>query len=317
MTPAAGPERNRRTGLVRAIESALLQAGIDPDPAHLDEADACARAIGALDPDSRHGHRLRGFVQFQRGDLRGARPHLEAALDADPDDPDALGFLGYLYCLAGREDAALTLFDRLMAIDPLTPLNHGMRGVAAIFQGRFEDAIEPYRTFLRMDEDSAFALMNRVWSLGLVGRIDEAEPAVRRLAEVHPGTPLEAITRSLFHGMRGEPGAAMEAITPGLREAALQTEMFSRFLAECHALAGEVDGALEWLERAVEIGLANWPFLAEIDPLLENVRGEERFGELLGRVEVEWRALRRYVAPAVVVETRPWAMPTSTSSCTT
>jgi len=269
-----------------------LQAGIDPDPSHLDEADACARAIFELDPDSRHGHRLRGVVAFQRGNLREARPHLETSLDADPDDPDALGFLGYLYCLAGREESGLALFDRLRALDPLTPLNHGMPGFAAIMQGRFEDAVEPYRTFLRMDEDGAFALMNRVWSLGLVGRIEEAEPAVRKLGELHAGTPLAATGLSLFHGIRGEPAAAMEAITPELEEAARQTEMFSRFLAECHALAGEVEEALDWLERAVEIGLANYPFLARIDPLLENVRREPRFRALLERVEAEWRAFR-------------------------
>lgn len=49
-------------------------------------------------------------------------------------------------------------------------------------------------------------------------------------------------------------------------------------------------GALDWLERAVELGLANHPYLSRIDPLLENVRGEPRFQEIMERVEAEWRA---------------------------
>lgn len=42
----------------------------------------------------------------------------------------------------------------------------------------------------------------------------------------------------------------------------------------------------------MEIGLANYPFLARVDPLIENLRGEARFRALLERVEAEWRAFR-------------------------
>lgn len=262
----------------------FLQAGAAPDPEHLARADACAEAIFRVAPDSRHGHRLAGFVHLQRGDLRSARFHLEAALEADPDDPDALATMGYLHCLAGRERTGLGCFERLLAIDPLTPLNHGMPGFAAVLEGRFADAVEPYRTFLRMEDDGPFSMMNWVWVLGLNGRVGEAAPVLRRMGEKHPGSPFTATARSLHHAFRGEGAAALEAITPDLREAARQTEMFSRFVAECHAAAGDVDGALDWLENAVDLGLAHHRFLARVDPLLENVRGEPRFREILERV---------------------------------
>jgi serine/threonine protein kinase len=268
----------------------FLQTGVSPDPDHLDRADECVHAIFRTAPGSRHGHRLSGFVAFQRGDLAEARRHLQTSLEASPDDPDALATLGYLYCLAGREETGLELFERLLVIDPLTPLNHGMSGFVAVLQGRFADAVEPYRTFLRMDDDGPFSMMNWVWILGLNDRIDEAEPVVRRLRERYPETPFTSIGVSLFHGLRGEREAALDAVTPALRDAARHTEMFSRFLAQCHALAADTDGALDWLESAVELGLAHHPFLARIDPLLENVRGEPRFEALLERVETAWRA---------------------------
>lgn len=270
----------------------FLQAGVSADPEHLERADDCADAVFGLDSESAHGHRLRGFIEFQRGDLRGARPHFRRSLEANPDDPDALLQLGYLYCLAGRTDDAIDLFDRLLAIDPLTPLNHAMPGFAATMEGRFHDALEPYGTFLRMDDDGAFAMMAWIWVLGLNGRIDEADPVVRRLAEAHGDTPFASGGASLYHGFRGEPDRAVAAVSPALREAARHTEMFSRFLADCYALAGEVEEALDWLERNVEIGMANYPWLDHIDPLLENVRGEPRFRRILERVEAEWRTFR-------------------------
>lgn len=270
------------------IHITFLQAGVRPDPEHLEIAEECAEAIFRLSPDSHHGHRLKGFIEFQRGNLREARPHLEAALDRDPDDPDTLIMLGYLYCLAGRERWASPLFERALAIDPLTPLNHGLPGFVAWVEGRFEDAVEPYRTFLQMD-GGPFSMAVWVWVLGLNNRIEEAEPVVQTLVEKHPGSPLTSLAESLFHGLQGEPEAALEAISPEFREAGRRSEMFSRALAECHAVAGDNDGAMEWLEHAVRLGLINYPYLSRIDPLLEGLRDDPRFLRLMERVKREWR----------------------------
>ena len=60
------------------------------------------------------------------------------------------------------------------------------------------------------------------------------------------------------------------------------------FIAMCDALINEKEDALEWLEKAVDRGFINYPFLNEHDPLLENIRGEERFKKLMKRVREEW-----------------------------
>jgi hypothetical protein len=41
---------------------------------------------------------------------------------------------------------------------------------------------------------------------------------------------------------------------------------------------------------AVEFGVINWPWLAEHEPFLANVRGEPRFGRLMERVRKAWEA---------------------------
>ena len=50
----------------------------------------------------------------------------------------------------------------------------------------------------------------------------------------------------------------------------------------------EKDESLKWLERAVEWGMINYPLLSDIDPIIENIRGEERFKKLMERVKYEW-----------------------------
>jgi hypothetical protein len=45
---------------------------------------------------------------------------------------------------------------------------------------------------------------------------------------------------------------------------------------------------LEWLEQAVDLGLIHYHLLNEFDPLLNNIRSDERFKKLMDRVKHEW-----------------------------
>ena len=55
-----------------------------------------ADRIFAIYPDSHHGHRLGGWVEFQAGRLKEAGPPLKKAWEADPSNPDTVLMLGYL-----------------------------------------------------------------------------------------------------------------------------------------------------------------------------------------------------------------------------
>ena len=50
----------------------------------------------------------------------------------------------------------------------------------------------------------------------------------------------------------------------------------AQHMAECDALIGEKEEAITSLEYAVNLGNVNYPYYSEIDPFLENIRGEER-----------------------------------------
>jgi hypothetical protein len=63
---------------------------------------------------------------------------------------------------------------------------------------------------------------------------------------------------------------------------------YSWKLATGYALIGKPDKALNWLENAVRHGLINYPFLAQHDPLLENLRQESRFKALVEDVQSQW-----------------------------
>lgn len=130
----------------------------------------------------------------------------------------------------------------------------------------------------------------------LTGRWSEAAAAYARLAEAgeRPG-------RS--HHLAGEAhlraGAPAEALPHLARSHELgQWPALSAFLAgvAC-ASQDDVDGALDWLGRAVDGGFAD-PGELEREPRLAALRDHPRFGELLGR-------LRPAPAPGGRIEDRP------------
>lgn len=78
-------------------------------------------------------------------------------------------------------------------------------------------------------------------------------------------------------------------ITPDVEAAARNNEMFSRFLGEALAIVSLKERAMDWLENAVRIGLTSYPYLRQHDGMLDNLRGEPDFEELLRHVEEKWR----------------------------
>lgn len=258
--------------------------------AWLERTEECAERCFALNPESGHGWALRGAVHFRRGEFEEAARAFQRAREDRPDDPQTLLMLGYLYALKGREEKAAPLFERLIAVDPLTPMNRGMPGFLAWLRGRWTEAIPHYATFREMDPDNPFAVFCHAWILSQAGRRQEAAAMLEALEENVSHPVFAAWSAALRHALRGEGEAAVEAVSPALEGAAEGDEMFSRGLAEVYALAGEPELALRWLERAVELGFANYPFLAEHAPLLEPLRGEPAFDTLLERVRRDWEA---------------------------
>jgi serine/threonine protein kinase/tetratricopeptide (TPR) repeat protein len=278
-------------GTLGHITAMHVESGVANDPGTIAGLSRLASRIFALNPDSARGHWLEMFLAFQRGDMAAAITSGNTSLAADPDDPDTLILLSYVLANAGRTGEATRHLQRAVELDPLTPVTQLLPGFVAVLEGRYEDALEPYRRAWEMDPESPFTGVFYGWALGYNRRLDQAVPFLDRVADQIGGGPFASWARSLARALEGDAAGVAEAVTPEFEQAGRGAQTFARAVSDVWALVGDADRALEWLARAVELGLINEPFLREHAWFLDPVRDDPRFGEIMARVRERVAAL--------------------------
>jgi TolB-like protein/thioredoxin-like negative regulator of GroEL len=279
--------------LYAALGLAYLQyreAGIDLSDEPLVQAHKCAARIFALDERSAAGLQLRGWIAYARGRIQEAVRDLKAALELEPDNADTLLLLCNCYLVSGRVASARPLLARLLRVDPLTPLSRCMPAFADIMQGKLAAAVAPYRQMFEMDPSNPMGRLFYVWVLILNHRLNEARLIANRCPRNLRASVAGQLMRFLTAAARGRLTAAQSRVSAQVRAAAGSTDVFSRFLAQGFAMAGQPEEAINWLEAAVARGFINFPFLARHDPSLESVRTEPRFQRLLKDVRSRWES---------------------------
>jgi non-specific serine/threonine protein kinase len=276
--------------LYAALGVAYLQyreAGIDFGENPLNEAEACVRKIFELDPTSAPGLQLRGWIHYSRGQIQEAVRDLKMALDADPNDADTLLLLSNCYLISGRVSLGRPLIERLLALDPLTPLTRCMPAWASILEGDFGAAVDSYRQMFEMDPGNPMTRLFYIWVLVLNDRWEAITPILESFPpEVRKSVPARVaffLADSVSNGER-----STVPLSPDINAAASATDVFARMLASGYARAGAIEPAMHWLEIAVDRGFINYPFLARVDPSLENLRGDPRFLRLMEVVRDRW-----------------------------
>ena len=129
------------------------------------------------------------------------------------------------------------------------------------------------------DVGGTFALegnANLLEALGLKGKADERRIAAENLSSIED--PAEKNAKMT------------ELLTDDFVKTARRDPQFSYFVGSIFVLAGMNEQAMDWIENALDRGFFNYPFVAQQDPLLNNLRDTPQFNELLARMKTRWQA---------------------------
>lgn len=269
----------------------LVNASVATDDSLLEKADACARTLRALDPTGPHGPRLLAYLAAPRGNIRDWMRYGQQALRAAPRDPDSLVWLAMGWTWAGHPDQARPLFERLEVIDPQYDYLHF--GLALLDQtaGQFESALRHVRRARQLEPAMPGWPFTEIQLLLQLGRHNQATALAGVLLPDVGVNPLADMVRALVLAVTGEDAGARTLLTPTLLQPLWRDLQYSYFVAQTYAALGDADAGLRWLDQSTRRGFVHHSYLAVVDPLLKPLRDEAGFGELMERVEREWKAI--------------------------
>ena len=98
------------------------------------------------------------------------------------------------------------------------------------------------------------------------------------------------LASALGYALEGNRQQVLNVITADLQDAARWDDIFSWWMADSFALVGETEAALDAVQRMIELGIVNYPFLAEYEPFFGRLRSEPRFGRLMVQARERWHA---------------------------
>jgi len=275
------------------VYCSFYEAGIRVTEETLTKAEEFAFRVLRLEPNSSLSYGLLGRIERFRGSAIKALKHFKQALDIDPNDSQALFWLGLEYFWhVGRPDLAKPILDKLIDLDPLSPLNHVVLGLYYRWTGEFDNALKSFNNVLELEPNSVLANFWIAYTLLWSKKYDKAYALIDRMAKKESSDQMNKVFTGwllfLKYALKGEKSRALESLNEDVINFFWSDADLPFLGAGGFALIDEKKEAFRWLEHSINKGFVNYPLLSEIDPFLENIREEPRFKKLMKRVKHEW-----------------------------
>jgi non-specific serine/threonine protein kinase len=256
---------------------------------YIAKAEECVKKAFALNPDSPQAHAVLGWITISfRGNIQEGVHHFKRALAVNPDETLALQGLAAPILMAGKKSAAISLSERLMQIDPFGFVTKWIQGGLHFYDGQYQLAFEPFQKLYQTNPENPAAQFYFAWTLAYLNKLDEAFSIIDQSAKATPDNVMTKQGLLLEYALLKDRERAFQEMTQDFQKTCKRDFEWSHTVAVMLALLDAKKEALDWLEDSVNLGFINYPLLAEKDPFLENIRGEERFKKLMERVKYEW-----------------------------
>lgn len=245
---------------------------------------AALRAI-ELAPQLAEPHASLGYMAaLFDWDWATAQRELQAAMRLNPEYPWAPHWYG-LVAVPMSVDEALQYVSRARDLDPLSPIIHTAIGIVHHYRRDYPAALRTYTQVV--DAEAAFAPVH--YYIGLtyeqLGKYDEAVVNFRRSTEIAGRGWLFLGALGHCYGRSGQHDLARELLHE-LEEHQRERYISAYNVMLVHLGLGDLDAALQWLERALEErAAALWH--ARVEPRLDGMRDDARYRDLITRYGLE------------------------------
>ena len=214
-------------------------------------------------------------------DVEAGRREMERGLAMNPNSPDALFMYGLHLFLTGDIDRSVALADRLIRVDPLSPVAARLRAEALVWGGRNDEALHEDSIANKLDPNVIIWESTSGIALREKGLLDQSVSAFLDFQTRFQKPTIGLAVTYARMGKRDEAMRAIRAVEARERREWVDPD----FIALGYAGIGDRDHAMEWLETAFRKKAWSLRALMGWDvPWLRGVRDDPRFIDLKRRV---------------------------------
>ena len=246
-------------------------------------ARAAAERVLAVAPDLGEAHAVLAYVTLHHDrDWNAAERSFLRAIELNPNHALTRLWYANLLLAAGRVEEALEQGRRALELDPLSIILNLVTGWIHFFERRYEEAYEKMARALELEPGFFQAHHYRGWALWGLGRPEEASEHLKTAARLAQHPPTVLYNDALAAAFAGRVDECLETVA---RMVAMRKERHvSPFsIAIGFVIAGELDQAEPWLERAAD-ERSPWVNFLNVDPRITALRGRPRIQAILARL---------------------------------
>ncbi len=252
----------------------------------LARAQAAATRAFELDADLAEAHAAQGGIRLSfEWDWAGAEVEYRRALQLNPGSGVVLHGYGNLLSLIGRTDEAMAYLQEAARLDPLAIVVRHDLAIVALSRGDYALAAKGFREAIDIDPNWTWGYIKLARALALQGQCEEAlvqaEIGESRIAG--GVAPLCWSWLGFVYATCGDHARARQKLEM-LHALEHKQYVDPVTFADIHGALGEVDEAMDWLEKAYEDRTPSMVFAGLLAGLSPNLAGNVRLQAILDRM---------------------------------
>ena len=271
--------------LLGSVHLLLSHYGLRDDPNDLAIAQRCSSKSLELDPNCSLGHFIRGILIYRTGKLKEAKEVFHAALMKDQNNPDLLHWLIVCYMISGNSRAAEPYSEKLIMVDPFTPISVSFPFSIEFFDGKIKESLPHMEHWLKKDFQSPFAQYWGAITYALNNQVDKSIDLLDKIIRETPHLVFGQYSSFLKYSLLGQKEIALKNVTEELNIGAGSHEYTSLYMAFAFSLIGEKGEAMRWLKKSLDFGFTPYKHIAKIEPLNNLLKNEEEFINYMAEIK--------------------------------
>jgi tetratricopeptide (TPR) repeat protein len=243
---------------------------------------AARRAIELDDTDAEAHAALGEVAAMLDYDWPAAKRHFQRARELNPHAHVRMRYAFWYLLPQGRVEEAELEADYVIRQDPVLLVGRSAKAIALFLGRKYDEAAESCVRALDIDPAFPYALYFLLQIRVLQQRFGDALVCAERLIQVLGRSYSSLACLGLAHAAAGDSEAAYGVLRE-IKSLPGGAQICPTGIASIHALLGERDAALEWMEQAIEHRDPRALWIQTL-PWLDTLRSETRYSALLGKM---------------------------------